>query len=88
MRTFRLRKYAPDAHLILGGETGFIRASEVLKPVAGPSRIIEGGDRIKRRRLSWDPSPSPDVVGYRIYWNLNQNISYNSEYIDIGQKIT
>jgi len=53
--------------------------------MAGPSRIIEGGDRVRRRRISWDPSPSPDLAGYRIYWAVNERVGYGSDFADVGQ---
>jgi hypothetical protein len=88
MRAFRLKKHVPDEPLILGGETELVRASEILRSVAGPLRIMEGSGRIRRRKISWEPSPSPDVIGYRMYWDINQSISYSSEYIDIEHKTT
>jgi hypothetical protein len=86
MRAFRLKRHVPEEPMILGGETGLGRDSEVLRAVAGPSRISEGRDRVRKRRISWDPPPSPEVIGYRMYWALNQNVSYNSQFIYIGQK--
>jgi hypothetical protein len=86
MRAFRLKRHVLDKPLILGTEIGFGRESEFLGTVSGPSRIIEGCGRIKRRRISWAPSPSPDIIGYRIYWALNCDVSYKSEHFDIDKE--
>jgi hypothetical protein len=40
--------------------------------------------RIKKRRVAWDASPSPGVVGYRLYWTVDGSVSYNSEFAEIG----
>jgi hypothetical protein len=70
---------------MLGGESARSRDSEALTATAGPSRIIEGGERVRRRKISWDPSPSPDVIGYRVYWAVNESVSYESDFVDVGQ---
>lgn len=86
MRAFRLKKHVPDKPMILGAEIGLGWESEFPGTVAGPSRIVEGCSRIRRRRISWEPSPSPDIIGYRIYWALNCDVSYRSEHFDIVKK--
>jgi len=69
---------------MLDGECARSRDSEALTATAGPSRIIEGGDRVRRRKISWDPSPSLDVIGYRMYWAVNEKVGYHSEFADVG----
>jgi len=85
VRTFRLKKYVPDRPLVLSEKGGHGREPEVSGHIIGPSRIIEGGDRVRRRKISWDPSPSPDVIGYRVYWAANERVSYDSDFVDVGQ---
>jgi hypothetical protein len=84
MRTFRLKKYVPDRPLFLSEMSRHGREPEVSGHIIGPSRIIEGGDRVRRRKISWDLSPSPDVIGYRVYWAVNERVSYHSEFADVG----
>jgi hypothetical protein len=85
MMTFRLKRFVLDRPVMLGGESARSRDSEALTATAGPSRIIEGGERVRRRKISWDPSPSPDVIGYRVYWAVNESVSYESDFVDVGQ---
>ena len=85
MRTFRLKKYVPDRPLVLSEKGGHGREPEVSREITCPSRIIEGRDRVKRRKISWDASPSPDVIGYRVYWAANESVSYDSDFVDVGQ---
>ena len=84
MMTFRLKRFVLDRPVMLGGESARSRDSEALTATAGPSRIIEGGERVRRRKISWDPSPSPDVIGYRVYWAANERVGYHSEFADVG----
>lgn len=85
MRTFRLKKFVPDRPVVLSGETARVLYSKAFTSIAGPSRIIEGGGRVRRRRLSWDPSQDPDLAGYRVYWAVNERVGYESNFADVGQ---
>lgn len=40
--------------------------------------------KIKRRRLRWNPSPSPQVVGYKLYWSADGGVDYDSNSIKLG----
>jgi len=40
--------------------------------------------KIRKKRIRWNRSPSPSVVGYRLYWSVAGEVSYDSEFIDIG----
>jgi hypothetical protein len=40
--------------------------------------------KTKKKRIRWNRSPSPSVVGYRLYWAGDGEVSYDSEFIDIG----
>lgn len=44
--------------------------------------------RLSQRVLRFDPSPSPDVTGYRLYYSPDADISSyeNEDYIDIGTR--
>ena len=42
--------------------------------------------KIKKKRVRWNRSPSPSVVGYRLYWAVVGEVSYDSEFIDIGDR--
>lgn len=40
--------------------------------------------RIRKYILSWKPSKSGQVVGYRLYWSIGSTASYASDYIELG----
>jgi hypothetical protein len=42
--------------------------------------------KTKKKRIRWSRSPSPNVVGYRLYWAMAGEVSYESEFIDIGDR--
>lgn len=75
MRTFRLRQF------------------EVRRPVAPlaeglrvvrPSKTIKGMGGVTKKKLSWDASSSPAVVGYRVYWEVDRHVDYDSTFADVG----
>ena len=40
--------------------------------------------KARRKRISWKPSTSADVSGYRLYWAMGKQVNYDSEYIELG----
>jgi len=40
--------------------------------------------RIRTKRVRWDSSTSPDVVGYKLYWAIGQGVNYESEFAEVG----
>lgn len=40
--------------------------------------------KIKRRRLKWVASSSPQVVGYKLYWSENGKLNYDSQWEMLG----
>jgi hypothetical protein len=40
--------------------------------------------KIKKRKLRWKPSGSPQVIGYKLYWSEEDGVSYDSPSIDLG----
>jgi hypothetical protein len=40
--------------------------------------------KIKRRRLKWVASSSPQVVGYKLYWSENGDLNYDSQWLMLG----
>jgi hypothetical protein len=40
--------------------------------------------KIKRRRLKWVASSSPQVVGYKLYWSQDGDLNYNSQWLMLG----
>jgi hypothetical protein len=40
--------------------------------------------KIKRRRLKWAASNSPQVVGYKLYWSENGELDYESQSVMLG----
>jgi hypothetical protein len=46
--------------------------------------MLEGTGRPTKRRISWEPSPSPAVVGYRVYWAIGKRVTYDADFVDVG----
>jgi len=42
--------------------------------------------KTKKKRIRWSRSPSLNVVGYRLYWAVLGEVSYDSEFIEIGDR--
>lgn len=42
--------------------------------------------KTKKKKIRWSRSPSLNVVGYRLYWAVLGEVSYDSEFIDIGDR--
>jgi len=42
--------------------------------------------KTKTKRIRWSRSSSQSVVGYRLYWTVSGEVSYDSEFIDIGDR--
>jgi hypothetical protein len=40
--------------------------------------------KIKKRTLRWKASPSPQVVGYKLYWSEQGSVSYDSPCVKLG----
>jgi hypothetical protein len=40
--------------------------------------------RMKRKRLAWSASISPDVSGYKLYWSKSGNVDYDSVHVELG----
>ena len=40
--------------------------------------------KIKRRRLKWVASSSPQVVGYKLYWSQDGDLNYDSQWLMLG----
>ena len=42
--------------------------------------------KTRKKRIRWSRSPSPNVVGYRLYWSVAGEVGYDSEFIEIGDR--
>lgn len=80
-----MKKFVLDRHVVLSRPGKGDRGSVFSRAVIGPARTLEGGDRVRKRRISWDPSPSPDLAGYRVYWAESGSVGYDSDFADVGQ---
>jgi hypothetical protein len=40
--------------------------------------------KVKKRRLVWEPSTSPNVIGYKLYWAEEGDVNYDSPCAMIG----
>jgi len=43
--------------------------------------------KTKKKRIRWSRSPSPGVVNYRLYFAFLGEVSYDSEFVDLGDRI-
>jgi hypothetical protein len=50
-------------------------------------REVKSMGRIKTKRICWEPSMSPDVVKYRLYWSEDGLIDYTSKFVDLGNVV-
>jgi hypothetical protein len=41
---------------------------------------------MKKKRIRWSASPSPEVIGYRLYWARRGDVDYDSDFVDIRHK--
>ena len=41
---------------------------------------------MKKKRIRWSASSSPDVVSYRLYWANKGTVGYGSDFVDIRHK--
>jgi hypothetical protein len=41
---------------------------------------------MKKKRIRWGASPSPEVVGYRLYWAQTGDVDYDSDFVDIRHR--
>ena len=81
MRTFRLRRFE-----LRRSPEGERRAVSVPPPfVVRPVRTMAGTGRVRGKRLSWEASPDPAVQGYRVYWEVGNNVGYGSTFADVGK---
>lgn len=53
------------------------------RPVGIQAEIKKTG-KIKRKRIRWYPSPSIEVIQYRLYWSVEAEVDYNSQYVELG----
>ena len=81
MRTFRLKRFVWGRQAVQGGH---VQRQEAASFSVSRSRTVRGGERLTKTRISWDASPDPFVVGYRVYWAVNGSVDYDSEYADVG----
>jgi len=56
------------------------RVGAPLKPLTRTSIVARRG----KKRVSWTPSPSPDVEGYRLYWSTKGYLDYDCDFAEVG----
>jgi hypothetical protein len=44
---------------------------------------VDTAGRARRKKVSWQPSTSPNVSGYRLYWAIGGQVDYDSPYIEV-----
>ena len=40
--------------------------------------------RIRKYKLTWQSSDSPEVIGYKLYWARSTAVDYDSKFIKVG----
>jgi len=53
------------------------------QPVGVRVEIKKTG-KIKRKRIRWYRSPSTEVIKYRLYWSVQREVDYDSQYVELG----
>jgi hypothetical protein len=53
------------------------------RPVGIQVEIKKTG-KIKRKKIRWYRSPSIEVIRYRLYWSLEAEVDYDSQYVELG----
>jgi hypothetical protein len=53
------------------------------RPVGIQVEIKKTG-KIKRKRIRWHRVPSIEVIRYRLYWSLEAEVDYDSQYLELG----
>jgi len=43
--------------------------------------------KIQKRKIHWNASNSPGVVGYKIYWAVGKGVNYDSDFAEVGNAI-
>jgi hypothetical protein len=42
--------------------------------------------RIRKRKIRWNPSPAPDVAGYKLYWAVEGGVNYDCDCAELGRR--
>lgn len=40
--------------------------------------------KIRKRRIRWNASGSPGVIGYKVYWSVGDGVNYDSDFAEVG----
>ena len=40
--------------------------------------------KIRKRKIHWTPSPAMDVAGYKLYWTEGDEVTYDSDFAEVG----
>ena len=43
--------------------------------------------KVQKRKIHWNASNSPGVVGYKIYWAVGKGVNYDSDFAEVGSVI-
>ena len=59
-----------------------LKGSEVCENLVDLGRLIETHQ--KKIRVRWGAPRSVDVVGYKLYWAIGQEVDYDSAFVELG----
>jgi hypothetical protein len=45
---------------------------------------VKKAGKIKRKRIRWHRSASMEVIQYRLYWSVQTEVDYDSQYVELG----
>lgn len=51
---------------------------------AEPPAEIRKAGKIKSKRIRWYRSPSAEVIKYRLYWSVEREVDYDSQYVELA----
>ncbi|MFO7740454.1 MAG: AAA family ATPase [Desulfatiglandaceae bacterium] len=52
--------------------------------ISGTEREERRPAKIQKWRIRWNPSTTPDVIGYKLYWAIGRGVTYGSDCIELG----
>ena len=64
-------------------ELAYLRSAHE-KAVGWDTETVSTVGKARKKKVSWKPSTSTDVSGYRLYWVVGKQVNYDSQYIELS----
>jgi hypothetical protein len=65
-------------------ELSFSSPDPAKEKPAGIRVEVKKAGKIKSKRIRWHRSSSAEVIKYRLYWSLDGEVGYDSQYVEFG----